>query len=81
MPQLARRMSVPCAVGCLALPVVDRTGIQGAWDFTLARSCQDSSACDTYATALEKIGLKIEKTTAPVERLVIDHVDKVPTEN
>ena len=80
MQQLARRMSVPCAAGCLALQVVDRTGIQGAWDFTLDRSCSDSG-CDTYATALEKIGLKIEKTTAPIERVVIDQIDKVPTEN
>lgn len=80
MQQLARRMSVPCAGGCLDLPVVDRTGIQGAWDFTLDRSCQDSG-CDTYATALGKIGLKLEKTTAPVERLAVDQIDKVPTEN
>ncbi len=80
MQQLVRRMSVPCAVGCLSLPVVDRTGIQGAWDFTLDRSCLDSG-CDTYATALGKIGLKLEKTTAPVERLAVDQIDKVPTEN
>jgi uncharacterized protein (TIGR03435 family) len=31
--------------------------------------------------ALEKIGLKLQKTMAPVERLVIDQIDKVPTEN
>lgn len=80
MQQLARRMSAPCAVGCLSLPVVDRTGIAGAWDFTLDRTCSASN-CDTYASALEKIGLKLEKATAPVERLVIDHIDKVPTEN
>jgi uncharacterized protein (TIGR03435 family) len=80
MPQLARRMSVPCAAGCVDLPVVDRTGIQGAWDFTLDRSCLDSG-CDTYATALGKIGLKLEKSTAPVERLAVDQIDKVPTEN
>ena len=80
MQQLARRMSVPCGVGCLGLPVVDRTGIAGAWDFTVQRACSASN-CDTYASALEKIGLKVEKTTAPVERLVIDQIDKVPTEN
>jgi uncharacterized protein (TIGR03435 family) len=80
MQQLARRMSVPCAVGCFGLPVVDKTGIAGAWDFTLARTCS-ASGCDTYASALEKIGLKVEKTTAPVERVVIDQIDKAPTEN
>jgi uncharacterized protein (TIGR03435 family) len=80
MQQLARRLSVPCAVGCLGLPVVDRTGIAGSWNFALDRACVDS-ACDTYAQAIEKIGLKLEKTTAPVEQLVIDQIDKVPTEN
>lgn len=80
MQQLARRMSVPCGDGCLNLPVVDRTGIAGAWSFALDRSCSASN-CDTYASALEKIGLKLDKTTAPVERLVIDQIDKVPAEN
>lgn len=80
MPQLARRLSVPCASGCFDLPVVDRTGIAGAWDFTLERTC-GGSYCDTYGTALEKIGLRLEKTTAPVRRLVVDQIDKAPTEN
>jgi len=80
MQQLARRMSIPCDVSCLNLPVIDRTGIAGAWDFAIDRSCSASN-CDTYASALEKIGLKLEKTAAVVERLVIDRIDKVPTEN
>lgn len=80
MPQLARRMSIPCAQGCVNLPVVDRTGIAGAWDFVLERTCSASN-CDTYASSLERIGLKLEKTRAPVERLVIDHVDTTPAEN
>jgi len=27
------------------------------------------------------MGLNLEKTTAPVEMLVVDHLDQVPTEN
>jgi uncharacterized protein (TIGR03435 family) len=80
MAQLARRMSVPCAQGCFNLPVVDRTGIAGAWHFVLERTCVASN-CDAYASSLERIGLKVEKTTAPVERLVIDHADTTPAEN
>jgi len=31
--------------------------------------------------ALEKAGLKLEKTKAPIEMLVIDHLEKTPTAN
>jgi uncharacterized protein (TIGR03435 family) len=35
----------------------------------------------TVAAALAKLGLKLEKSRAKVNRLVIDHVEKNPTEN
>ena len=35
----------------------------------------------TVSAALEKLGLKLDKTRAQVERLVVDHVEKSPTEN
>ncbi len=35
----------------------------------------------TVSAALEKLGLKLEKSRAPVDRLVVDHVEKSPTEN
>ncbi|HUD22835.1 MAG TPA: TIGR03435 family protein [Acidobacteriaceae bacterium] len=35
----------------------------------------------TVSAALEKLGLKLEKSRAKVGRLVVDHVEKTPTEN
>jgi uncharacterized protein (TIGR03435 family) len=31
--------------------------------------------------AIEKAGLRLEKRTAPVASIVVDHVEKTPTEN
>ena len=33
------------------------------------------------AYALAKLGLKLEKSKAMIEQLVIDHVEKLPTDN
>jgi uncharacterized protein (TIGR03435 family) len=35
----------------------------------------------TVSAALEKLGLKLEKSRANLDRLVVDHVEKSPTEN
>lgn len=35
----------------------------------------------TVSAALEKLGLKLERSRANVDRLVVDHVEKSPTEN
>jgi uncharacterized protein (TIGR03435 family) len=40
-----------------------------------------SLVADELAAGISKMGLKLEKTTAPVEMIVIDHVDQTPTEN
>ena len=41
----------------------------------------DPEGDTTVAAALEKLGLKLEKSRAKVDRLVVDHVEKSPTEN
>jgi uncharacterized protein (TIGR03435 family) len=76
--------------------VIDKTGLTGEFDFTLefagsvffANSPEANAAGDqgghglSLFAALEKqLGLKLEKKKAGLDVLVIDHVDKVPTEN
>jgi uncharacterized protein (TIGR03435 family) len=74
--------------------VIDKTGIQGKYDLALTWTPENNSAAigsasnDNSAssgpsifTALqEQLGLKLESTKAPVEVLVIDHIEE-PTEN
>jgi len=89
MPLLARVLKDRLPVGgALALgagslvSVVDQTGIQGEWDVELDRTFDDTdTALSSYMTSLKMQRLLLEKTTEPVEKLFIDHVDKVPTEN
>lgn len=63
-------------------PVVDRTGLTGAWDldlkFTPAAelSRADSSSPLIFTALQEQLGLKLESTRGPVEVLVIDAVER-----
>jgi uncharacterized protein (TIGR03435 family) len=41
----------------------------------------DPGGAATVSAALEKLGLKLERSKATVDRLVVDHVVKSPTEN
>jgi uncharacterized protein (TIGR03435 family) len=67
-------------------PVMDHTGLNGTYDIKLSYAPpSDPNAAsnnpDIFTAIQEQLGLKLEPAKVPVEYLVIDHVDRVPTEN
>lgn len=74
-------------------PVLDRTGLNGLFDFTLewtpqlngslppGATFQPDADGPTFLEALkDQLGLKLESQTGPVDVLVLDHIER-PTEN
>jgi uncharacterized protein (TIGR03435 family) len=76
-----------------AMPVANETGLSGVYSFTLewapeetARLEPDAPPSPTgkpslYAALQDQLGLKLEGRKAPVEVLVVDHIDRAPSEN
>jgi uncharacterized protein (TIGR03435 family) len=66
-------------------PIVDMTNLKGVYDFSLewvtAQQAEQGTGGPSMFEAVEKLGLKIESRKLSMAVLVIDHVDKVPTEN
>jgi uncharacterized protein (TIGR03435 family) len=77
--------------GFLRLPVVDQTGVTGTFDITLdwALDPHEQSNVDAQVgqeLAIQEglanqLGLKLELKKVPLEVVIVDHVEKVPTEN
>jgi uncharacterized protein (TIGR03435 family) len=79
---------LPRAMGAyLPNPVVDQTGLQGAWDFEFSVTprpllAQAGSEGISLFDALEKqLGLKLELKDMPSSALVVDSVERKPTPN
>jgi uncharacterized protein (TIGR03435 family) len=70
--------------GALNRPVVDQTGLAGRFDLRLTWTPDESQSATESAAALpdlftaiqEELGLKLVSTKAPVDVLVIDHVER-----
>jgi uncharacterized protein (TIGR03435 family) len=82
--------------GSYSGPVLDSTGLNGSWDFTLSfssaglvRRAESAAAGDpdpnrpvSFFDAIEaQLGLKLEKHKRPLPVLVIDHLQEKPTDN
>lgn len=72
-------------------PVLDKTGINGLFDFTMKLADNDAELKRTlegmehgasdFALFLEQLGLKLQPQKGPVQILVIDRAEKAPIEN
>ena len=73
MPLLASRLS-----GYLGRTVLDRTGLNGAYDFRFEYSPGDAQpdVIPSIFASMQGIGLKLEAAKGPVEIVAIDHAEK-----
>jgi uncharacterized protein (TIGR03435 family) len=74
-------------LGVADRPVLDKTGLSAAYDFTLefnrgAPNGEATLSGESVFTAVQaQLGLRLEPAKGPAEVLVIDHVDKSPSPN
>lgn len=71
----------------LDIPVVDRTGLKGAFDFKLdwtpaSKPDTDAAAGPTLFEAVDnQLGLKLERGKQPMPVIMVDSVERVPSGN
>ncbi len=77
----------------LERPVIDRTGLTGRYDFTLKFADNDVDLKHTLegidrgeglsllTVIQEQLGLKLQPQKGPVDVIVVDHAEKLPTGN
>jgi len=66
-------------------PVVDATGLKGTYDLFLHwvpdQDLPDASGPTIFAALQDQLGLKLEPKKVVVPIVIVDHAEKVPTEN
>ncbi len=66
--------------------VLDMTGLKGDFAFNLEWTMDDGVKSDDsgpsiFAAVQEQLGLKLESRKGPLDVLVVDHAEKIPTDN
>jgi uncharacterized protein (TIGR03435 family) len=69
-------------------PVIDKTGMEGGYDFRLEWMARtdvlpgaETGGLTLYASLEKQLGITVENTTAPMPVFAIEHVDRTPTPN
>ena len=70
--------------GAAGRPVFDKTGIEGRY-FCAVQYSQIGNdagqAPDIFGALQQQLGLRLEPARSVVETLVVDHMERTPTEN
>ena len=77
MMNMARKMGAP--VGAGGPPGMGGPG--GGGGPRPAESASDPGGASSVFTAVETMGLKLQSKKGPVDMIVVDHLEKIPTEN
>lgn len=89
---MANKITLPVLSSILSgqmdRPVLDQTGLPGTFDITLEWTPDAPAVADgpppgpSLFTALqEQLGIRLESRTGPVDLLIVDHAERIPTEN
>lgn len=75
----------------LDLPVLDRTALDGRFDFTLKLATNDAELKHTlegmdqgpsiFVFFQDQLGLKLESRKGPVEMVIVESAERIPVEN
>jgi hypothetical protein len=89
--RLSGKVSMPYFAGLLSnmldRPVSDMTELGGLYDVDLEWSADEAIGANfddppsLFTVLQENLGLRLERRKTPVELYVIDHVERLPTEN
>jgi uncharacterized protein (TIGR03435 family) len=85
MPELAKMLAAPAG-----RTVLDRTALVGRYSYVLTfmplsaqapGSASDTAPPDFFAAVQQQLGLKLRARKDPVEILIVDHAERIPSEN
>jgi uncharacterized protein (TIGR03435 family) len=73
----------------LSRPLLDMTGVKGSYDFAFVLPAWnradgplgDHVVADVFPEVQRQLGLRVEARTAPIDVLVVDHIDKLASDN
>jgi len=86
LAELAEAIPHWLSQGWLGAPVVDQTGVAGVYDFSLTWTMTnrredpvEPPGLSLFDAIEDQLGLKLEERKVALDRIVVDHAERVPT--